>query len=72
MRTEQLCGIDQDIAPDVGQDMTQHSWSSDAWPAIYQPMSAGGTLVVAGPMLGELAGLAAPGLHRPLAGRAGL
>jgi multimeric flavodoxin WrbA len=45
-----LRAIDHDIATGVWPDMTEHGWSSDAWPEIYQQVLDADILVLAGPI----------------------
>jgi multimeric flavodoxin WrbA len=46
--------IDLDIAAGVYPDMTEHGWSSDAWPALYERVQAADILLVGTPIwLGE-------------------
>ncbi|MGJ9423666.1 flavodoxin family protein [Aeromicrobium sp. CF3.5] len=42
--------IDEDIATGIYPDMTEHGWSSDAWPAIYERVKAADILVICGPI----------------------
>ncbi len=42
--------IDEDIATGIYPDMTEHGWSSDAWPAIYERVKAADILVLCGPI----------------------
>lgn len=42
--------IDEDIATGIYPDMTEHGWSSDAWPAIYERVKAADILVLCGPV----------------------
>ncbi len=46
--------VDHDIAAGVYPDMTEHGWTSDAWPAIQEKVMAADMLVVTTPIwLGE-------------------
>jgi len=46
--------VDHDIAFGVYPDMTEHGWSGDGWPAIYQKVKAADILVIGTPIwLGE-------------------
>ena len=47
---EHIRAVDEDIATGVWPDMTEHGWSSDAWPRIYQQVLAADILVLAGPI----------------------
>ncbi|UGY94766.1 flavodoxin family protein [Streptomyces gobiensis] len=48
--TELIRAVDQDIAPGVYPDMTEHGWESDAWPALYEKVMAADMLILAGPI----------------------
>ena len=50
VEVEVLRPIDHDIAIGVYPDMTEHGWSSDAWPEIYERVLASDILVLAGPI----------------------
>ncbi len=50
VEVEMLRAIDHDIATGVYPDMTEHGWSSDAWPEIYERVMASDILVLAGPI----------------------
>ncbi|MGB7859811.1 MAG: flavodoxin family protein [Acidimicrobiia bacterium] len=51
---ETIRAIDHDIAIGVWPDMTQHGWSSDAWPSIFEKVMAADILVLGTPIwLGE-------------------
>jgi NADPH-dependent FMN reductase len=50
VQVEHLRAVDHDIATGVWPDMTEHGWSADAWPAIYQRVLAADILVIAGPI----------------------
>ena len=50
VEVEVLRPIDHDIATGVYPDMTEHGWSSDAWPEIYERVMASDILVLAGPI----------------------
>ena len=50
VEVEVLRAIDHDIATGVYPDMTEHGWSSDAWPEIYERVMASDILVLAGPI----------------------
>ncbi len=50
VEVEVLRAVDHDIATGVYPDMTEHGWSSDAWPAIYERVLASEILVLAGPI----------------------
>jgi len=46
--------VDHDIATGVYTDMTEHGWTTDAWPAIYEQVAAADILVLCTPIwLGE-------------------
>jgi multimeric flavodoxin WrbA len=46
--------VDHDLAPGVWPDMTEHGWSKDDWPALYQKVQAANILVIGSPIwLGE-------------------
>jgi multimeric flavodoxin WrbA len=47
---EVLRAVDHDIATGVYPDMTEHGWTSDAWPEIYPRVLASDILVIAGPI----------------------
>jgi multimeric flavodoxin WrbA len=52
--TEVIRAVDRDIAPGVWPDMTEHGWAADAWPAIYERVTAADILVIGTPIwLGE-------------------
>lgn len=54
VKTETLRPVDYDIAYGVYGDMTEHGWSSDDWPTIYQKVKAADILVLTTPIwLGE-------------------
>lgn len=42
--------VDHDIATGVWPDMTEHGWSVDAWPPLFQEIMAADVLVLAGPI----------------------
>src|SRR6266704_3042650 len=48
VHVEHIRAIDHDIATGVWPDMTEHGWSADAWPALYQRVLAADILVIAG------------------------
>jgi multimeric flavodoxin WrbA len=48
--TELIRAVDQDIAPGVYPDMTEHGFANDAWPALYERVMAADILVLAGPI----------------------
>ena len=50
VEVEVLRPVDHDIATGVYLDMTEHGWSSDAWPEIYERVMASDILVIAGPI----------------------
>jgi len=51
---ECIRAVDHDIATGVYPDMTEHGWSFDAWPEIYEKVMAADILVLASPIwLGE-------------------
>ena len=50
VEVEVLRPVDHDIATGVYPDMTEHGWSSDAWPEIYERVMASDILVLAGPI----------------------
>ena len=45
-----LRAVDHDIATGVWPDMTEHGWTADEWPRIYQQVIAADILVLAGPI----------------------
>lgn len=46
--------VDHDIPHGVGEDMTDHGWTNDAWPALYQRVRSADILVLGSPIwLGE-------------------
>jgi len=46
--------IDLDLATGIYPDMTEHGWATDAWPALWEKVTAADILVLAGPIwLGE-------------------
>src|SRR4051812_12882903 len=48
---EMIRAVDHDIATGVWPDMTEHGWTSDAWPAIYRDsVLPADILVIAGPI----------------------
>ncbi|MEX2623408.1 MAG: flavodoxin family protein [Acidimicrobiia bacterium] len=51
---ETIRAVDHDIASGVWPDMTEHGWSTDEWPSIYQKVAAADILVLGTPIwLGE-------------------
>jgi multimeric flavodoxin WrbA len=51
---EEVRAVDHDIATGVWPDMTEHGWSRDEWPAIFERVMASDILVVCTPIwLGE-------------------
>ncbi|MFE7764396.1 flavodoxin family protein [Streptomyces sp. NPDC057438] len=48
--TELVRAVDEDIAPGVYPDMTEHGFATDAWPALYERVMAADILVLAGPI----------------------
>ncbi|MFD7771085.1 flavodoxin family protein [Streptomyces sp. NPDC059787] len=48
--TELVRAVDQDIAPGVYPDMTEHGFATDAWPTLYEKVMAADILVLAGPI----------------------
>ncbi|MEU6810444.1 flavodoxin family protein [Streptomyces sp. NPDC046831] len=48
--TELVRAVDQDIAPGVYPDMTEHGFATDAWPGLYERVMAADILVLAGPI----------------------
>lgn len=48
--TELVRAVDHDIATGVWPDMTEHGWSSDAWPQLYEKVMAADILVLCGPI----------------------
>ena len=62
---ETIRAIDHDIAIGVWPDMTEHGWSSDEWPAIYERVMAADILVLAMPIwLGEKSSVATHVIER--------
>lgn len=54
VRTEVLRPVDHEIASGVYPDMTEHGWSRDDWPSIYEKVLGADILVVTSPIwLGE-------------------
>ena len=52
--TETIRAVDHQIAPGVYDDMTEHGWERDDWPAIYQKVHDADILVIGTPIwLGE-------------------
>jgi multimeric flavodoxin WrbA len=52
--TETIRAVDHQIAPGVYDDMTEHGWDRDDWPAIYQKVHNADILVIGSPIwLGE-------------------
>src|SRR5690349_15213056 len=45
-----LRAVDHDIATGVWPDMTEHGWTVDEWPAIYERVLAADILVLCGPI----------------------
>ncbi|GHH71389.1 flavodoxin [Streptomyces sulfonofaciens] len=65
VRTELVRAVDEDIAPGVWPDMTEHGWRSDAWPPLYQRVMAADILVLAGPIwLGDNSSVARKVIER--------
>jgi multimeric flavodoxin WrbA len=51
---ELLRAVDLDLAIGVWPDMTEHGWSSDAWPQVFEKVLAADILVIGSPIwLGE-------------------
>ncbi|WP_405515233.1 flavodoxin family protein [Streptomyces canus] len=48
--TDEIRAVDHDIAPGVYPDMTEHGFTTDAWPALYEKVMAADILVLAGPI----------------------
>ncbi|MFF5361986.1 flavodoxin family protein [Streptomyces scabiei] len=48
--TDFVRAVDEDIAPGVYPDMTEHGFATDAWPALYERVMAADILVLAGPI----------------------
>ncbi len=47
---DRIRAIDHDIATGVYPDMTEHGWSTDEWPALYERIMAADILVLVGPI----------------------
>ncbi|MER5215689.1 flavodoxin family protein [Streptomyces sp. NPDC002838] len=64
--TELVRAVDQDIAPGVYPDMTEHGFATDAWPALYEQVMAADILVLAGPIwLGDNSSVTKQVIERP-------
>ncbi len=50
VKTELIRTIDQDIATGVYPDMTEHGWTTDEWPNIYERVKAADIVVLCGPI----------------------
>ena len=50
VKTELIRVIDQEIATGVQPDMTEHGWSTDAWPAIFKKVQEADIVVLGGPI----------------------
>jgi multimeric flavodoxin WrbA len=50
VETTVVRAVDHDIATGVWPDMTEHGWTTDAWPAIQAQVMAADILVLAGPI----------------------
>jgi multimeric flavodoxin WrbA len=50
VRVETVRAVDHDIATGVYTDMTEHGWTTDAWPDIHRTVMASDILVIAGPI----------------------
>ena len=48
--TSEIRAVDHDIAPGVYPDMTEHGFTTDDWPALYEQVMAADILVLAGPI----------------------
>lgn len=48
--TETLRPVDHDIASGVYPDMTEHGWTSDDWPAVFEKIHAADIVVVTTPI----------------------
>jgi len=48
--TELIRAVDEDIAPGVQPDMTEHGTATDAWPGLYRRILEADILVLAGPI----------------------
>jgi len=47
---DHIRAVDHDIAAGVYPDMTEHGWTTDEWPALYERIMAADILVLAGPI----------------------
>jgi len=47
---EVVRAVDEDIAPGVWPDMTEHGWASDDWPRLYRKVMGADILILAGPI----------------------
>lgn len=50
VKVEAIRAVDHDIAPGVWPDMTEHGWETDAWPEIYEEVTAADILVLGTPI----------------------
>lgn len=50
VEVELIRAVDHDIAPGVYPDMTEHGWTTDAWPAIQDKVMAADILVIMTPI----------------------
>jgi multimeric flavodoxin WrbA len=50
VKTDLIRAVDHDIATGVYPDMTEHGWTSDEWPELFQRVRAADILVIAGPI----------------------
>lgn len=65
VHVEVLRPVDVDIASGVYPDMTDHGWSSDAWPEIYKKVQAADILVITTPIwLGEKSSICTKTIER--------
>jgi len=70
---EVVRAVDCDIATGVYPDMTEHGWSSDAWPDINKDVMASDILVLAGPIwLGDNSSVMKKVIERLYAGSGNL
>lgn len=50
VEVDHIRAVDHDIATGVYPDMTDHGWSTDEWPALYERIMAADILVLVGPI----------------------
>jgi multimeric flavodoxin WrbA len=66
---DEVRAVDHGLAPGVQIDMTQHGWTSDGWPPIYQQVMAADIVVIGTPIwLGDKSSVCTRVIERLYAG----